>query len=191
MKFNFDFSTRKKWSYEGYRSHIDNLMIEEKTTGDKQDEEMLAFTRMNIVRMNRWDKTAILQPQLLGYLQNSPSQTWIILSEAWCGDSAQNIPIIHKMAEASKNVKLIILLREQNLDIMDAFLTRGARSIPKLIAIDDDKEILFTWGPRPSSMQELVLRLKSEGKPYSEELHKMYAKDKAKTIQKEFISLLS
>ena len=59
---------------------------------------------------------------------------WLVLTEAWCGDAAQSLPIINKMAEVSDNITLRLILRDENLDVMDQFLQNGrSRSIPKLI----------------------------------------------------------
>jgi hypothetical protein len=169
---------------------IDELMAVGKTTGEDHSEAMIEYTKMNLVRMNRWDKTTKLNDTIVELLKGAPKQKWLVISEAWCGDAAQNLPVLSKMAELSDNIKLEIILRDENLDIMDAYLTNGGRSVPKLIAIDDNNEVIFTWGPRPIVFQEKVLQLKSEGKEYAEEVHKMYAKDRAATLQAEFVERL-
>ena len=58
---------------------------------------------------------------------------WLILTEAWCGDAAQNIPTIEKIARENDRIKTLYLLRDENLELMDKYLTGGARAIPKLI----------------------------------------------------------
>jgi len=166
-------------------------MVEGKTTGDDHSEDMIAYTKMNIVRMNRWDKTTRLSEELKILLQKVPKQKWLVLSEAWCGDAAQNVAVMHKMAVLNENIDLQIILRDENLDIMDEYLTNGGRSIPKLIAMDEKNEVLFTWGPRPQKMQDKVMELKRQEVPYAEEVHKMYAKDRAASLQAEFIDILS
>ncbi len=120
---------------------------------------------------------------------------WIVLTEDWCGDSAQNLPYIAKFAALNKNIDLRILLRDDNLDIMDLYLTNGkSRSIPKLIAIDSDGNELFVWGPRPAVIQDMVKAWQIEGKSkeiWQHELHSFYAKNKGKHLEEEFIKLLS
>ncbi|MEY2924130.1 MAG: hypothetical protein RLZZ337_678 [Bacteroidota bacterium] len=193
MKFNFDISNRKSYSYLEYRSLINELLAQGKTTGTNHSDSYIEYTKMNVVRMRRWDKIAVLNEDLIGELQNAIPQTWILLTEAWCGDAAQNIPWIVKMAETSPHISLHLILRDENLDIMDEYLTNGGRSIPKLIAISNEGNELFNWGSRPEFIQNEYLKLKSMGHEYSsisEIIHKMYAKNKGKELQNEFLQLL-
>ena len=78
-------------------------------------------------------------------------QLWMVLTEPWCGDSAFLLPVIAEAAARSDQVSLRILPRDENLDIMDQYLTGGSRSIPKLVAFSSDGTELFTWGPRPDA----------------------------------------
>lgn len=190
MQFTFDLDGRTLFTYKEYRAMLDDAIVNGKTTGSDQSEAMLAYTKMNIVRMNRWDKTAKLTEEVSNVVNDIPKQKWIVLTEGWCGDAAQNLPIIFKMSEQNEQIDLHIILRDNNLDIMDAYLTNGGRSIPKLIAVDDKKKVLFTWGPRPQNMQQAVKKMKEEGGDYAKVIHKMYALDKAVSIQNEFVNLL-
>ena len=118
-------------SYAVYRDLMATLAEEGKTTGPNQSEEMAGYTSLNEHRMKRLDKRVELQqPVLDGLAQINRKQTWLVLTEAWCGDAAQNLPILAKMAEANPNVELRLVLRDENLDLMDAYLTNGGRSIP-------------------------------------------------------------
>ncbi len=78
-------------------------------------------------------------------------QLWMVLTEPWCGDSAFLLPVIAEAAALSDQVSLRILSRDENLDVMDQYLTDGSRSIPKLVAFSSDGSELFTWGPRPDA----------------------------------------
>ena len=163
MNFAFDLKGSNLLSYITYRKLITALLSEDKTTGGNHSAEMIAYTKLNETRMNRIEKTIYLDTSLTSQLKIASPQQWLVLCEAWCGDVAQNLPIIHKMAELTDRINLQILLRDENLHIMDAFLTKKGRAIPKLIAIDNEGEILFTWGRRPNPMQQLVQQLKKEG----------------------------
>jgi hypothetical protein len=123
----------------------------------------------------------------------SNPQLWIVLTESLCGDSAQNLPVFAKISELSKNVELRVLLRDSNLEIMDKYLTNGTRSIPKLIAFDEEENELFRWGARPAAAQQLINELKEKGLQKNEwqiELHKWYANNRGKEIEKELLELL-
>ena len=120
---------------------------------------------------------------------------WPILTRnIQCGDVPHNLPVIMKMVEYQPLITLKLLLRDENLDLMDAYLTNGGRSIPKLIAFDEDFENeLFTWGPRPAALQSIIDDLKTQEIQYAEiaeSTQKWYNKDKAVELQKEFLSLL-
>jgi len=124
---------------------------------------------------------------------NKP-QIWMVLTENWCGDSAQTLPYISLMADSNPLIDLRILERDSNLDIMDYYLTGGtSRSIPKLVAFDNSGNELFTWGPRPAEAQKLVDSLKEKGfekEEFIKELHKWYAMNKGAAIESEFLNIL-
>lgn len=185
------------YSYSAYRSMIDSLLAENKTTGDNHSEEYLHYSNLNVQRMSRLDRTSKLDKVLVEKIkQISEKQTWLILTEAWCGDAAQNIPIIQKMSELNENIEVKLILRDENLEIMDAYLTNGGRSIPKVIAFNSEtQEELFTWGPRPQNAQGLYMDFKNNpnGRTYADfsiEMQKWYAKDRTKSLQGEFFELL-
>ena len=103
--------------------------------------------KLNFSRSKRIEKQFVPSDELIKAVNKiSNSQLWIVLTESWCGDSAQNLPVLAKISELSKNVELRILLRDLNLEIMDKYLTNGTRSIPKLIAFDEEENELFHWG---------------------------------------------
>ncbi len=181
--------------YPQYREQINYLLRQNKTSGKDSTEELVHFTALNVQRMKRLDKTIVLSSDLISNLQSlKKSYRFLVVTEAWCGDSAQNIPILAKMAEVTDKIDLKMIYRDENPEIMDAFLTKGARSIPKLIAIDKEGAVLGTWGPRPNPAQEIVIAYKqgkySDYETYQKELQLWYAKDKGKTLQNEFIDLL-
>ncbi len=183
-------------SYEEYRELINNLLDEDKTTGGKDSEDLVNYTRMNVQRMRRLDKTIELDRKLRKKLDEvERSWYWVVLTEGWCGDAAQNVPAVAKMAEANPKIELCLLLRDEHLEIMDEYLTDGGRSIPKLICIDaQTMEELGTWGPRPEPAQQMVREYKqTEDRPYKElarDLHKWYAEDKTETLQEEMLDKL-
>jgi len=193
MILEHDLSQRQVYSYAAYRELIDELHADGKTTGTNHSEAMLGYSTMNVTRMKRLDKTAKINPELENKVKALPPQKWLVISEAWCGDAAQNLPWINILAELNPHIELSIILRDDNLDVMDDFLTNGGRSIPKVISLNKHQEVLFDWGPRPKLMQETYSRMKDEGLEYTEiskTIHTMYAKDKGQAFQAEFLELL-
>ncbi|MEW6654984.1 MAG: thioredoxin family protein, partial [Bacteroidota bacterium] len=115
------------------------------------------------------------------------------LSEDWCGDSAQVLPYFAEIAKLNANIKLRILLRDKNLDIMDQYQTNRTRSIPKLVAFDLEGNELYQWGPRPKAAVELIAKLKGEGKTkeeFLEQLHLWYARNRGVEILNELLDLI-
>lgn len=183
-------------NYQEYRQLVDRVLAEGKTTGPNQSEALTNYTKINVQRMKRWDKVTQIREDLQELIAKvDRKMLWIVLTEGWCGDAAQNIPVIMKMAELNPNIEVKFLLRDENLEVMDAYLTNGGRSIPKLIALDAESlEELGTWGPRPAPVQEMVMEHKKNPQEsyaeFSEKIHKWYAKDKAQTVQNEFVVAL-
>lgn len=182
--------------YDEYRQMIDKLLDQDKTTGTNHSESMVHYTKMNVQRMSRLDKQIELSDDLIDQLNRVENEwIWLVLTEAWCGDAAQNIPAIAKMAEQSEKINVKFILRDQHLDIMDEYLTNGGRSIPKLICLDAKTlEEIGTWGPRPAVAQEKAMKWKNDPEVNKEEwakkLHKWYANDKTQTQQAEFEQLI-
>lgn len=168
---------------------------EERTTGPTQNEDLVYYTKLNAQRSKRIAKTVRLNEQLVDRLMSlKEMQTWILISESWCGDAANSVPVISRLAAGASNIDLKIVLRDSNPTLMDQFLTNGGRSIPKLIVINDQMEVLYTWGPRPFEAQSLYDQWRfSENKaPYKDfqvELQKWYNQDKGQSLQREILRL--
>lgn len=185
----------KAMSFSEYIALIDRMLTEGKTTGPNQSEEMLHYAKLNRQRMRRLKETVELNPELvmrIGALD--VNWVWLVLTEGWCGDAAQNIPPIEKIAAENPGIKTLYLLRDENLDLMDQYLTNGGRAIPILICIDGDTmEVLGRWGSRPVKGQEHFLAMKAAGivKPeLSENMQRWYNADKENSIQKDFAEII-
>ena len=184
------------YTYQAYRQLIDDLLAADKTTGPIQSAELVHYTRLNEQRMHRLDKTVHLLPELAEAMRQLPSRyTWLIITEGWCGDAAQLVPVFEAVALASQGqVTTRYLLRDENLDLMDRYLTNGSRAIPQLVVLHADTLAEAAhWGPRPATAQELVLKLKAEGLSHEEfilQLHTWYAHDKTQTTQRELLALV-
>jgi hypothetical protein len=159
-----------------------------------EDNERSDIKKLNIQRMSRIDRTYEPGIEIIDEIDKiTDKQLWMVISEDWCGDSAQNLPYIAKIASLNQNIELKIILRDANLDIMDNYLTNGTRSIPKLVGFDEDGNEIFHWGPRPKPAQELVSELKVQGfekKYFLEKLHSWYTRNKGTDIEKEILLLL-
>jgi len=183
-------------SYNDYLRLIDEMIAQNRSTGHEQNDILTDFTKLNRTRMNRLDKTQELLPEMVAKVKEvSEKQIWLILTESWCGDAAQNIPVLKKIADENPLIDLRLVLRDDNDELMQKYLTNGGRSIPKLIAVTDDMEKeLFVWGPRPKEALELVLNMKEQYGGITDEvktaIQLWYNKDKGISVQKEMMELL-
>jgi hypothetical protein len=185
----------KAISYEAYKQLVEDLLAAGKVTGPNQSEAMVHYTELNEQRMHRIEKTMQILPAVQEQMVSIDTpQIWLVLTEGWCGDAAHSLPVMQALAGLNPRISLRLLLRDENLELMDRYLTNGvSRSIPKLIALDPETgQELFTWGPRPAALQETFQGMRSEGLPFDvikEELQRWYNKDKTAAVQQELAGL--
>jgi len=162
---------------------------------DGEATEKLEFTRLNLHRTERIQRTYKPSEDITGLVGKiTARQTWFVLTEPWCGDSAQNLPYIEAMAALNPNIDVRLMLRDENLDVMDDFLTDGKRSIPQVVFFDQDGEEILRWGPRPAEAQVVFNMAKESGleKPgILEKLHLFYGRNRGQALEEEFRYILS
>lgn len=196
MKTIYQNAWNNSFAYNDYLKLVDDKIEQKLSTGHEQNELLTDFTKLNRVRMKRLDKTQQLLPEVIEAVKRiSEKQLWMVLTESWCGDAAQNIPVLKKIADENPLIDLRLVLRDDNDELMQKYLTNGGRSIPKLIAISEDMEKeLFTWGPRPAAAQVEVKRLLDEQGGFNdvvkEGIQLWYNNDKGISMQKEMMELL-
>lgn len=174
---------------------IDQYLEDLLGTVPHEDDPYAQYVVINQQRVKRLTQRLHLEPETeAAALHAQPGTKWLILNEHWCGDGAQIVPVQAAIAHASKGrIEARVLFRDQNLELMDQFLTNGGRSIPKTIQMNEAFEVTTSWGSRPAEAQELVMRVKADPEQahrYSEELHKWYAVDRQQAIQSELRTLL-
>lgn len=189
-------SLEKAMSYSEYRNLVSSLVAENSTTGNEKTEDLADYTQLNDRRMKRWDKTLKVSDAIKNKVENfNKKVTWLVISESWCGDAAHIMPVINKVAGLNPNIDYKVVLRDENDALMDQFLTNGGKSIPKLIAIDTEtKEVLNTFGPRPTLATEMVNAYKAtHGQltpEFKEDLQRWYNKDKGQSTVENLTALL-
>lgn len=189
-------SLTKATSYQEYRTLVQNLVAEEKSTGELQTEALSNYSMLNDKRMKRLDKTTKLTEEAVADIKSyNGDVTWLVLTESWCGDAAQTMPVINKVAELNDNITFKVVLRDENEGLMNEFLTNGGKSIPKLIAIDNTSgNVIGDWGPRPTKATQLVSDYKAEhGKltpEFKQDLQVWYNKDKGQNTVADLLKLV-
>lgn len=188
-------SLKKSISYLDYRTLIKNLIKQGKSTGNIQSEDLLNYSKLNDKRMDRLDKKLKISEETeasISHLKND--FTFLVIAEGWCGDAAQIIPVLNKITEASSKIKLKIVLRDDNEELMNEFLTNGSKSIPKIIIVDNQNNVINSWGPRPSIATRMVLDYKEQNgsldADFKKNLQVWYNKDKGINTQEDLIEIL-
>lgn len=183
------------FNWDEYFAFHQELDEQKKTTGPNQSDEMIHYTTLNFQRSKRIRKQFAVDDASQIEISKLNPQQWILITEPWCGDAAQSVPIIAAIADLNQHIKLSIVLRDENLELMDEFLTNGGRAIPKLIMLNPEtKEVIGSWGPRPKLLQEKFIEMKnnkidsSEMKTY---LQKWYNYDKGKSVLSEVLTKAS
>lgn len=183
-------------SYLKYRQIVTELLAKGQSTGNEQSEELTHYTSLNEARMNRLDKKIMVtEAHIQKLLALKKKYVWLVLSEGWCGDAAQLLPVFNKMATISKHLELKIALRDENEPLMKQFLTNGAKSIPKMIILEKEtSEVLGSWGPRPAGAAQLIKSYKQQYGVIDEtaktELQLWYLHDKGLSTQQELVTLM-
>ena len=183
-------------SYAEYRDLVLTKVENNSNTGHEVNEALANYTMLNNKRMKRWDKTIKIGEGVADAIKHKTfNQTWIIITESWCGDAAHVMPVINKIAELNDGINFRVVLRDDNEALMDQFLTNGSRSIAKLIILDTiTKDVIATYGPRPSTATLLVNDYKAKyGKltpEFKEDFQQWYNKDKGHTVIADLVALI-
>lgn len=156
-------------STEEYTALFDQILSGDYREGLYGKDDYLDYVKMNQARMKRWKKMMLIPDDLKQQVKRiSGPQTWTIITEAWCGDAAHNIPFIVALAECNAAIQIQFVLRDAYPEWIERYLTNGGKSIPKVIVRDAEGNDLFTWGPRPAEAQQLLLALKAKETPQQE-----------------------
>lgn len=187
----------KSHTYSEYRKLVSDLLRSEKSTGNEQSPELTLYSGLNETRMNRLEKTMEIPEETVQKLKSLKNEyIWLVISEGWCGDAAQLLPVFNAMASGSEGkIELKIVLRDENEELMKLFLTNKKRAIPKLIVINRKTGgFLAHWGPRPKGASDLIDDYKKEhgaiDETASSKLQMWYLHDKGESTQNEIIDMM-
>jgi hypothetical protein len=186
-------STANTYSYEAYREKVSKDLHDK--LQNLPEDHLIQYIQLNETRMNRLDKTINLTDEVSLKLQQLKQKyTFYVISEGWCGDAAQILPVINKIASFTSLIDLKIIFRDENIDIMNQYLTNGTQSIPILVIFDANDNQIAVWGPRPKDAAAIIIEDKLKNGKVTDEgktaLQLWYTKDKGITIQNEIIALL-
>jgi len=182
-------------SWEEYLFTFETILLSNPKPAPYDQPIYADFLKLNQKRQNRWLKYGVIDESLIETVKHiKEKQSWIIITEPWCGDAAHSIPFIYMIAKNNPKITIDMVWRDTPPLIIENYLTNGGKSVPKLIIRDEKGNDMAVWGPRPAPCQEIYLELKERGADFEEQkitLQSWYNKDKGKTLQAEFKTLLS
>lgn len=189
---------KKYWneaiSFEEYFKNTEEIVNKNESELTDAEREMIEYYRLGVQRMSRMMK--VYKPdeaQLKTLAEKNFKGKILIITEGWCGDAGQTVPAVSLFFEGKNEVRLAY--RDQNLDLIDQFLTDGTRSIPIVVILDENEEVISHWGPRPAYGKELLKKHKTdpEGYPKTQfynDLQVYYAKNKGIDVINEILELI-
>lgn len=133
-----------------------------------------------LARIPDWSRTA---------LPSEGQHHLLVIVEDWCGDASNTVPVLARWVEEVPGIDLRVVRRDENPGLMDRYLTNGSRSIPIVIALDEEFRELGHWGPRPGELQSWVManiKTTPKGELYPQ-VRKWYAKDHGETTLREVL----
>jgi Thioredoxin len=171
-----------------FLNHVKSLHQLDRVTGNIQTAELLAYSKLNEKRMDR----ILKHGKCNATSEVKKSKRWLVITEGWCGDSAQITPYLYLFSQQN-DAEIRVVLRDDNPAVMDLFLTHGSRSIPIIVMLDDHNQVVAQWGPRPLVLSDLVKGWKEQGltkEEFNPLIHKWYADDKGNSCIQEWEALL-
>ena len=196
LKAQIESAIKVALDYPSYMMLMQELVLKEMSTGVEQSEALANYTLLNNKRMQRLNKTLKIPSEIETSIKNDLRDIhFLVLSESWCGDAAQSLPMVSKIAECHANWSMSIISRDEHTVIMDAYLTNGGRSIPKVLILDNNTlEVLADWGPRPTEATKMAAEYKeihgSLDADFKQSLQLWYNKDKGQSTLQDFLVLL-
>lgn len=180
--------------FSAYQAYFKSILETAEPTAPYDNPDYFNYTKLNWSRMNRWLKKGAIASALKDAVESIKTpQQWIIITEPWCGDAAHSVPFIYMIAALNSNITVSIELRDSEPFSINNYLTRGGKSIPKLIIRDTAGNDLATWGPRPAACQELYDKLMAEQADFETvktELQHWYNADGGKGVQEELLAIV-
>lgn len=180
-------------TYAAYRQHISDTLAQPPLDDDAA--KLRPRMQENKAFMDVYDKTYVVSDSLRKTIEDAPGSIWLVIAEGWCTDAAFSMPMMAAIERAlPEKIQLRIFLRDANLELIDANLTDGGRSIPKLIILDTELQEMASWGPRPAGLIAQVTAWKGEGltmKQIIPRMHAWYDADATRSLQEELEVVLA
>lgn len=184
---------QKGYTYENYIERIEDELEEQIELDDPKG--FVQYYALGLQRMRRVHKTFKYNPGLERRVKAITTDLkFLVISEGWCGDASQIVPVIEHLAKGLKT-DLRFVFRDENMELMEDYKTNGALSIPILIGVTPEGEEAFRFGPRPAKGMEFLAKFKKDPDKYSkddfhEDLQRFYNENHGQDIVIEILDLI-
>lgn len=193
----------RSFSFEAYQALFGAVLAGKPTAYTEKQASFLALNAKRMARLLKKDR--LLAEANARVAPIDQPLHLLVITEPWCGDAAQVIPPVVQLAAQNEYIELSFVLRDEEPELIDAFLTNGSRAIPKVLFLDPEHSytVLGSWGPRPVGAQEMMTKGLSKWQQMPDgsareqfyadlyaELQKWYMQDKTKSTQRELLQAL-
>ena len=184
---------QKGYSFEDYLERIEDDLEEQIELDDPK--ELVPLFAMNLKQSRDIRKNFKYNPGMEKKAKSYQANLkFLVISEGWCEDAAQIVPIVDRLAETI-GAELKIVFRDENLELMEEYHTDGSFSVPMVIGVTPEDEEAFRFGPRPAKAMEFTNRFKKDPDKYSkddfiEDLDRFYLENHGQDIITEILELI-
>lgn len=191
-----DISSYETRNFDEFTAFFESVIDEEYLDGLYAKDKYWDFTVRNFAVQQRLLNKVRIEKKLYNELYTLDRDwTWLVITEAWCADSAYNLPILYAASLSSDRIDFLTVRRDLYPELIERFHTNGSQAVPKMLCIDSQSgRVLGSWGPRPAHIQEYAMESRNDpgisGQERLATLQRMYAKDKSSSIQSELIELV-
>lgn len=189
---------KKYWdkaiSFDEYFKKTEEVVNKNEAELTEEELKMLDYYQLGVQRMSRMLKVYKPNEEQIQKLEEKNFKgKFLIITEGWCGDAGQTVPAVSLFFEGKNEVRVIY--RDENPDLIDQFLTNGTRSIPIVVVLDENDEVIAHWAPRPAYGIELLKKHKADPEKYTKDqfyndIQVYYAKNRGKDAIDEILEII-
>ncbi len=119
-------------------------------------DEFLATSTQNVDRMRGFYEDFELDDDTAAFFNNRSPLQVMAIGEEWCPDVVQNLAMLARIGHDVPGIELSILRRDENPELMDAYVTDGKRRIPVVVFFDSTFSEMARWAGRCASAQAWI-----------------------------------
>lgn len=141
-------------------------------------------------------RDAVVSAELVARARALPGRhRLLVVAEDWCGDSAQTVPYLEKLVEASPDtLELRIVRAKIGRAVMDAHPTPDGRgATPTVAVLGADGGLVGAWSERPAELEAWSIEQRKvlSQRELHDRIAKWYAEDAGRSALSEILALIT